>query len=199
MFPNRGAVVTSTNITTAESNGSIGTVASGAFSSNGCVLYLINWSNGDSGYSVTDYLVDLTAQNQARLAAPSVTIVGSSIISWSQVPGNLGYRIVVSSSVTDLTSDPTQTGNLHPADGLNITVAPNTTTLPLLTWTPSTHYFVSVHALGSSLAQSGWWSSQGDFVSQAIGPSFIGPPSPRSPTLWVWHNWCSIGTTLVSR
>ena len=61
--------------------------------------------------------------------------------SWSQVSGNYGYRIVVSTNVNDLTTDPARSGILSPANGFNTTVSQGDTghavtdLTPTLQWT----------------------------------------------------------------
>ena len=70
--------------------------------------------------------------------------------SWSQVSGNVGYRIIVSTNLNDLPTDPSQPGGT-PSNGFNVTVGQNTISYA---WggslTAGATYYWEVHALGST-------------------------------------------------
>ena len=102
--------------------------------------------------------------------------------SWSQVPGNAGYQIIVSTNPADLTTDPGQPGGT-PANGFNVTVPANQTSY---NWTAALSagpmYYWAVHALGNVASQvNGLWSNLCSFVTAAATPTVtITSPSAGS-------------------
>jgi hypothetical protein len=115
----------------------------------------------------------LRKTNSGRLPAPTLsTPVNSATgvsttpsFSWSQVSGNQGYRIVVSTLLSDLPTDPTQAGGT-PGNGFNQTVSQNTTSYTWFgTLTAGATYYWEVHALGTSLNQAGYWSAENNFTT----------------------------------
>src|SRR2546430_2128108 len=75
-------------------------------------------------------LIHVSTQSGA-LAAPTLNnppnnatgVATQPTFSWSQVSGNLGYRIIVSTNLADLTTDSQSQGNLNPSNGFNTTVS----------------------------------------------------------------------------
>jgi len=139
-------------------------------------------ASGADGLAAKNIVISTTSQAvplpAPTLSYPSDAATGISTtptFGWSQVTGNQGYRIVVSSNSADLTTNPTQTGNTSPANGFNINTIPQNTTS--YTWSgalrASTTYYWEVHALSSDLATAGNWA-QGSFTTAAAtGPTYI--------------------------
>jgi hypothetical protein len=106
----------------------------------------------------------------ANLAAPTLSTPGKGAtgistqptFTWSQVSGNVGYRIIVSTNPNDLPTDPSQSGGT-PSDGFNMTLSQNTTSYA---WSgmlsAGTTYYWEVHALGSTAG--GTWSNRNTFT-----------------------------------
>ena len=132
------------------------------------------WS---SQYSFTTVAAALPAPT---LSSPSNSATGvstSPTFSWSQVSGNLGYRIIVSTNLSDLPTDPNQQGGT-PSNGFNTTVGQNTTSDPYTgTLNAGTTYYWEVHALGST--GGGTWSSQYSFTTVAAA---LPAPTLSSPS-----------------
>ncbi|HUI07183.1 MAG TPA: Ig-like domain-containing protein [Verrucomicrobiae bacterium] len=125
-----------------------------------------------------------------RLSAPTLIapVNGASGVSttpsfsWSQVSGNQGYRIIVSTSASDLPTDPKQAGGT-PSNGFNQTVVQNTTSYTLSgTLTAGTTYYWAVHALGTTLDQAGYWSSGNSFTTAQ--PPTVTVTSPNGGENW---------------
>jgi GH25 family lysozyme M1 (1,4-beta-N-acetylmuramidase) len=138
-------------------------------------VHALGTSLAQAGYWSSQYSFT-TQPIVTRLPAPTLDSPASGAtgvstttpFSWSQVSGNQGYRIIVSTVASDLPTDPTQPGST-PSDGFNQTVSQGTTSY---TWTGTltagATYYWEVHALGTSLAQAGYWSSQYSFTTQPI-------------------------------
>ena len=111
--------------------------------------------------------------NPSPLPAPVIfspvdganTVVAKPTISISQVPGNQGIRVLVSSNPDDLTYDSRQTGNLFPSDGFNAVFPQNTTNITSpVALHAGIRYWLEAHALGSTLEQAGYWSNPISFT-----------------------------------
>ncbi|MBI3837817.1 MAG: glycoside hydrolase family 25 protein [Planctomycetia bacterium] len=124
------------------------------------------WSNQNN---FTTAAASLPAPTLSAPANGATGVVTQPQFSWSQVSGNLGYRIIVSTNLGDLPTDPNQPGGT-PSNGFNVTVSQNTTSY---TWTGTlsagTTYYWEVHALGST--GGGTWSNQNNFTT--TGTTFI--------------------------
>jgi hypothetical protein len=125
---------------------------------------------------------------QAPLAAPTLSspannatgVATQPTFTWSQVTGNAGYRIIVSTNINDLPTDPSQAGST-PSNGFNTTVSTNVTSY---TWTGtlsnSTTYYWEVRALA---AQNGTWSTRNSFTTVASAPSAPTNPNPTDGSI----------------
>jgi len=112
---------------------------------------------------------------QPTLSSPSsgaANVSTTTPFSWSQVTGNHGYRIIVSTSAADLPTDPDAIGST-PANGFNTNIT--TYDQNSYTWTGTlsagTLYYWEVHAKGATLG--GVWSSQGSFTTAAAATRII--------------------------
>ena len=124
--------------------------------------------------------LNLSAPTLSSPASGATGVSTQPTFSWSQVSGNQGYRIVVSTNSSDLTTDPTQTGGT-PSNGFNITVGQNTTSYAWTgTLTAGATYYWEVHALGTSLAQAGYWSTEYSFATQPAVTRLAAPWLSRS-------------------
>jgi GH25 family lysozyme M1 (1,4-beta-N-acetylmuramidase) len=118
-----------------------------------------------------------------RLLAPTLTLPSDGAMnvptttgfSWSNVIGNHGYRIIVSTSYADMTTDPTSEGNPSPAGGFNVnlTTYDQTSYAPTSALSAGTKYYWEVHAKAGTLDQAGYWS-QGSFTTAVIGTQYMG-------------------------
>ena len=95
-------------------------------------VYNVSAANLSGSLSVQGWLRKSAALPAPTLSSPSNSATGvstSPTFSWSQVSGNLGYRIIVSTNLSDLPTDPNQQGGT-PSNGFNTTVGQNTTSDP---------------------------------------------------------------------
>src|SRR5207248_1866106 len=116
-----------------------------------------NSSYGLFGPTLSVKIVVQGSQSSGTLPAPTLSspsngatsISTQPTFSWSQVSGNQGYRIIVSTNPNDLPTDPNQTGGT-PSNGLNTTVAQNQISFSASgTLSTGTTYYWAVHALGA--------------------------------------------------
>ncbi len=127
-----------------------------------------------------------TIANAVRLPAPTLTaptdgatgVSTSPTCTWSQVTGNQGYRIIITTNSADLTTDPTSNGGTSGAV-VHLDLAANTTsyTYPN-TLASGTLYYWEVHAYGTSSATNGYWS-QRSFTTVAVR---LPAPTLTAPT-----------------
>jgi hypothetical protein len=126
-----------------------------------------------SGRTVT---VTFATEQSNELAAPilnPVQITGAAAspvgaFSWSQVPHNSGYRILVSNQSSALPIDP-NSYICSPSCLINTTVATNSPayTSSASNLVPGTTYFWQVHALAGTGYSPGVWSNVGTFSTSA--------------------------------
>src|ERR1035437_3612243 len=137
------------------------------------------WST-TSHFTTTAAVTRLSAPTLSAPANAATGVSTTTSFSWSQVSGNQGYRIVVSTSASDLPTDPTQSGGT-PANGFNQIIGQNTTSYPGTgTLIAGTTYYWEVHALATTLPQAGYWSSQNHFSTTCTLPGFPSSPSPAN-------------------
>ena len=139
------------------------------------------WSNRNS-FATQPAVTRLAAPTLSSPASGATAVSTQPTFSWSQVSGNQGYRIIVSTNSGDLTTDPTQTGGT-PSNGFNVTVGQNTTSYAWTgTLTAGATYYWEVHALGTTLAQAGYWSTENSFATQPAVTRLAAPTlsSPAS-------------------
>ena len=139
------------------------------------------WSTENS-FATQPAVTRLAAPTLSSPASGATAVSTQPTFSWSQVSGNQGYRIIVSTNSGDLTTDPTQTGGT-PSNGFNVTVGQNTTSYAWTgTLTAGATYYWEVHALGTTLAQAGYWSTENSFATQPAVTRLAAPTlsSPAS-------------------
>ena len=107
------------------------------------------WSTEES-FATATAVTPLPAPILSNPASGATGVSTTTGFSWSQVTGNQGYRIIVSTNSADLTTTPTQTGGT-PANGFNVAI----TTIGQNSYTPTTAVparptYWEVHALGTS-------------------------------------------------
>ena len=170
-----------------------------AFLTNGAVTHVTLYLGNDTiaKHSSSDRAIDTVAPNPqveeyihiigppANLGqpTPSASLNGTTGVptnptfSWSQVPENDGYQVVVSTNPNDLPTAASQT-SVQPANGFDVTVPANQTSY---TWTAALTagpmYYWAVHALsGVGNWLSGLWSSRASFVTEATEPTLTITP-----------------------
>jgi uncharacterized repeat protein (TIGR03803 family) len=127
------------------------------------------------------------------LAAPTLLFPGNSssdqstspTFKWDGVPGNLGYRIFVTTDPSLLPTDPNDAGS--PSGGsvaINQTVAQDGVLYPSSGLAANTTYYWEMHALG--ISSGGTWSGASTFTTAPATPSLsitsVSPSSFALPT-----------------
>jgi len=90
---------------------------------------------------------------------------------WSQVPGNQGYRIVVSTNAADLTTNPTVDPGTNGSIVFNKAISQDVTTCtpPAGTLAAGTPYYWEVHARATNY---GYWA-QASFITAPLSPATL--------------------------
>ena len=120
------------------------------------------------GYIYLDTVTSLPAPTLTSPAPGATNVPVTTSFAWSQVTGNQGYRIIISTNSADMTTDPTSTGGTSSGAVVYKNLAANTTSYSYpSTLAAGTLYYWEVHALGTSTANNGYWS-QSTFTTAAV-------------------------------